>query len=178
MAAGACSHQSFNTQHERTPILSGPPNTTYPLPPLKGNEEVGWILQDEQHVKLSAYQGKVIVLDFYATWCEPCRESIPHLIDLQNRYGPQGVQVIGLNVGGPDDRVKVATFAREFSIQYPLGFPNGALTSLFISEDDTIPQTLVFNRKGQVVQRFVGYSDAMLGDLERTIQTSLAITAN
>ncbi len=141
------------------------------MPPRKANEEAGWILEDDRHITLSNYRGQIIVLDFFATWCEPCRESIPHLIDLQNRYGPQGVQVIGLNVGGPDDRIKVSGFARQFGINYPLGFPDRALTELYLSDDDAIPQTFVFNQKGQMVKRFIGYSPATSGDLERTIKT-------
>ena len=148
------------------------------MPPIKAaNPELGWKLASEQHVRLSDYQGKVVVLDFYATWCEPCRESIPHLVDLQQRYGLLGLQVVGLNVGGPDDRDKITDFAREFRIQYPLGLPDKSLTDLYLSDSDAIPQTFVFDRQGQVVKRFIGYGDSMATELEHAVETSLASKA-
>ncbi len=148
------------------------------MPPLSAGEAaaMGWITSDgdrQQHVKLSDYTGRVVVLDFYATWCVPCRESIPHLIGLQKRYGPSGLEIIGLNVGGPDDRVKVADFSKELDIQYPLGFPDKTLTELFLSDNDAIPQSFVFDREGKLVKRFIGYSEAIGKELEETITTAL-----
>jgi thiol-disulfide isomerase/thioredoxin len=156
---------------EATPVLSGPPNTTYPMPPLKARPEMGWALNDGKRATLAEYQGKVLVLDFYATWCAPCRESIPRLIALQKNYAPAGVQIVGLNVGGPDDRVKVAQFARELSIQYSLGFPDKSLTDLLLSDNDTIPQTFVFDRQGQLVKRFIGYEKSTGTQLEQLIRS-------
>ena len=81
---------------------------------------------------------------------------------------------MGLNVGGPDDRIKVPEFAQELDIQYPLGFPDKALTDLFLSDDETIPQTFVFARQGVLVKRFVGYDATTSGELETVIQSELA----
>lgn len=172
----ACSRKEPTTTTGATPVLSGPPNTTYPMPPLKaegGDAEMGWTLVDGRRVSLADFRGQVLVLDFYATWCAPCRKSIPHLIELQRHSGPHGLQVVGLNVGGPDDRVKVAAFLVEFNIPYPLGFPDKQLSDLFLSDDDTIPQTFVFDRGGQLVKRFIGYDDSMPKELERVIQSAL-----
>jgi thiol-disulfide isomerase/thioredoxin len=130
---------------------------------------MGWALTDGHRVTLADYAGKVLVLDFYATWCVPCRESIPHLSTIQNKYGAQGLQIVGLNVGGPDDRIKVPDFARELGIQYPLGFPDRALTDLLLSDDQTIPQTFVFRRDGQLVKRFIGYQESTGAVLEKVI---------
>ncbi len=135
---------------------------------------MGWVGSDDSRARLRDYRGKVLVLDFYATWCEPCRQSIPRLNELQKQYGPEGVQVVGLNVGGPDDRIKVPEFAQELDIQYPLGFPDKALTDLFLADDQTIPQTFVFAREGALVKRFVGYDATTSADLEMVIQTELA----
>ena len=145
----ACSNQK-SSDSDPTPVLSGPPNTIFPMPPLKANSEMGWSLANGDRARLSDYRGKVLVLDFYATWCEPCRASIPRLKALQQKFGPAGLEIVGLNVGGPDDRVKVADFARELAIAYPLGFPDQSLTDLFLSDDQTIPQTFVFSRDGQL----------------------------
>ena len=135
---------------------------------------MGWVGSDNSRARLLDYRGKVLVLDFYATWCEPCRQSIPRLNELQKKYGPEGVQVVGLNVGGPDDRIKVPGFAQELDIQYLLGFPDKTLTDLFLSDDQTIPQTFVFARQGALVKRFVGYDATTSADLETVIQTELA----
>jgi cytochrome c biogenesis protein CcmG, thiol:disulfide interchange protein DsbE len=157
-----------------TPVLSGPPNTTFPMPPLKAHSEMGWVLNDGKRATLADYEGNVLVLDFYATWCAPCRKSIPRLIALEENYGPRGVRIVGLNVGGPDDRIKVADFAKELSIPYPLGFPDQALTDLFLSDDQTIPQTFVFGRQGQLVKRFIGYQESTGAELEKVIQAEIA----
>jgi thiol-disulfide isomerase/thioredoxin len=143
------------------------------MPPLSSYAEMGWVGTNNQRSRLLDYRGKVLVLDFYATWCEPCRQSIPRLNGLQEQYGPEGVQVVGLNVGGPDDRIKVPEFAQELNIRYPLGFPDKALTDLFLSDDQTIPQTFVFARDGALAKRFVGYDATTGADLETVIQTEL-----
>ena len=169
-----CSHKEASTTKVTTPELSGPPNTTYPMPPLRAEGvAMGWTLVDGARVKLSDYRGKVLVLDFYATWCAPCRKSIPYLSHLQLTSSSNGLQVVGLNVGGPDDRVKVPAFAAELNIPYPLGFPDQPLSDLFLSDNDTIPQTFVFDRDGQLAKRFIGYDDSTRPELERVIQATL-----
>lgn len=125
------------------------------------------------HHQLEDYKDKVVVLDFYATWCEPCRESVPHLVALQNRYGGQGLQIIGLNVGDATDREKIPGFAKEFHIQYQLGVPDDELTNEYMGDDDAIPQTVVLDRQGKLVQRFVGYRESMDDALEKIIKASL-----
>jgi thiol-disulfide isomerase/thioredoxin len=146
------------------------------MPPLNGRAlgQMGWILVDGQRVTISSFYGKVLVLDFYATWCLPCRESIPHLVALENRYSARGLAIVGLNVGGPEDREAVPEFAREFKIQYPLGFPDEALAGLLLSDRDSIPQTFVFDRRGHLVKRYIGYESSMMVELEETIRSTLS----
>ena len=134
---------------------------------------IGWALGNEQRATLTDYKGKVVVLDFYATWCAPCREETPHLVQLQKQYEQQGLQVIGLNVGGADDRDFVPAYAKEFGIQYPLGFPDDEFADQYLSDNQNIPQAFVLDRSGKLVKRFIGYSEQSGADLDRVIQQTL-----
>ena len=135
---------------------------------------MGWTVANSQHVRLLDSQRNLLILDFYATWCEPCRESIPHLIDLHRRYASKGVQIVGLNVGGPEDYEKVPSFAREFRIPYQLGIPDPELENLYMGGDSAIPQTFILDRNGVIVKRFIGYDESLSAEIESTIQKSLA----
>ena len=140
----------------------------------------GWTQDNNQRAKLSEYKGKVVVLDFYATWCEPCRAETPHLVNLQKQYGDKGLQVIGLNVGGDDDRAEVPAYAKEFGIQYPLAYPDDDLVDQLLSDNQNIPQSFVYDRNGKLVKRFIGFESSRATELERVIQQALTTnqTAN
>jgi thiol-disulfide isomerase/thioredoxin len=172
----ACRQPSANS-NQSPPVVSAQPPTSYPMPPKGAHADLGWTTASEQHVRLSDYQNKVVVLDFYATWCEPCRDSIPHLVALQHRYGPEGLQVIGLNVGGSADLEEVPAFARELHIQYQLGNPDRELANLYMGDEGAIPLTVVLDRQGRQVKRFVGYDESVDQELEEIIQKSLAVRA-
>jgi cytochrome c biogenesis protein CcmG, thiol:disulfide interchange protein DsbE len=168
-----------STDTTKTPVISGPPNTTFPMPPLKGTSLVnmGWELTDGTRSVFSDYKGKVLVLDFYATWCAPCRDSVPHLIGLQKKYEEQGLKVVGLNVGGPGDAEEVPAFAKEFGIQYALAKPDEDLVSFLLSDSDAIPQTFVFDRQGQLVERLTGYNSELGEVLDRAIENAVKTSA-
>jgi thiol-disulfide isomerase/thioredoxin len=80
------------------------------------------VVGNNQAAKLSDYKGKVVVLDFYATWCEPCRAETPRLVQMQKDYGQSGLQVIGLNVGGDDHREKVPALPKSLGSNTRLDF--------------------------------------------------------
>ena len=135
-------------------------------------ETGGWTLANKQRATLADYKGKVVVLDFYATWCEPCRAETPRLVQLQ-KQNQEGLQVIGLNVGGAEDRDQVPAYAKEFGIQYPLAFPDDEFADSLLGDNQNIPQSFVFDREGNLVKRFVGYSDSSGAELERVVKASL-----
>ena len=149
------------------------------MPPTRTASLVnmGWEFSDGKRSVFSEYKGKVLILDFYATWCAPCRDSIPHLIGLQTKYEDQGVRVVGLNVGGPEDEQRVPVFAKEFGIQYPLARPDEDLVSLLFGGQDAIPQTFVFDRQGQLVQRFVGFGSETGAHLDSAVETAMKTPA-
>ena len=176
---------SRDTADGSTPVLSEAPSTALPMPPSGYSVgTLGWtILQTAENsttrASISDFKGNVLVLDMYATWCVPCRESIPHLIQLQTRYAARGLEIVGLNVGGPDDRVKVKDFAKELRINYPLGFPDRALTDVLMFDDVSIPQTFVFNREGLLVKRIIGYrADELDQVIDQELARSLSNTSH
>ena len=160
-------------------VPSAPPSTALPMPPLNGASitNLGWSSDDGKRSVFSDYKGKVLVLDFYATWCEPCRRSIPHLIGLQDKYADQGLHVIGLNVGGPDDEAKVPAFAKEFGIQYTLAVPDEELVTLLLAENDAIPQTFVFDRQGQLAVRLIGFGPNAGARIDSAVEAALKTPA-
>ncbi len=170
------------------------PRTSLPMPPppavasAHGSESAApsaagvatinasaWMMVDGRRAKGADFQGKVLVLDFWATYCPPCAEEVPHLVALQRRYGARGLHVVGLNVGGEEDRPQVSAFVEKFGIQYALGYPDAQMSELFFADDDAIPQTYVYDRRGRLVKRFVGFDpDTMPAELERAVQSALS----
>ena len=168
-----------DTTNSNAPVISGQPPTSVPMPPLNGKSltNMGWSLADGKRNAFSDFNGKVLVLDFYATWCEPCRRSTPHLVELQKRY-ENDVRVIGLNVGGPEDLPEVPAYAREFQIQYQLGVPDEDLANLLLSGSNAIPQTFVFDRNGKLLQNFVGFGELTGDEIDRAVENALSSKAN
>jgi cytochrome c biogenesis protein CcmG/thiol:disulfide interchange protein DsbE len=105
-------------------------------------------------IHLSSHRGRVVVLNFWATWCGPCLAEIPLLNDLQARYGSQGVDVIGVSVDEGGWPV-VAPFADKLKIAYPLALSNDEVAAAFggLSE---VPATFVIDREGRIVIKRVG----------------------
>jgi thiol-disulfide isomerase/thioredoxin len=134
----------------------------------------GWALENGQRGKLADYKGKVVLLDFYATWCDPCRLETPHLVAMHKQYEAKGLQIIGVNVGGDDDRAEVPAYAKEFGIEFPLVFPDGQLVDDYLGVNQNIPQTFVLDRQGNVVKRYVGFSESRVPELDRVVQAALA----
>jgi thiol-disulfide isomerase/thioredoxin len=150
-----------------------------PMPPARTAAQVnaqpgGWTYLDGRRGGVEMMRGQAVVLDFYATYCPPCREEIPHLVGLQRRFGAQGLQVVGLNVGGPEDQALVPDYVRELGIQYQLGNPDDSLVETLFAGNSAIPQTFVFDRQGRLVKRFVGFDQEIAAQIEQAVQTALA----
>ena len=179
LAASACDPDGASRRTARVrPRNASQPRTNLPMPPVEGAQPAGlqghgWTLLDGRRAAFEDFRGQVLVLDFYATYCPPCRDEIPHLNALQRRFKADGVNVVGLNVGGPEDRAKVPGFVRELNISYPLGNPDDALVDTFLADNTAIPQTYVFDRRGRLVQRFIGYDSSMPAQLEKAIQEAV-----
>jgi len=152
---------------------NGMPQTNVPMPPTKPLSEMTWVSTDGLKTDFGSLKGKAVILDFWATYCPPCRDEIPHLNELKAKYGDD-LQIIGLNVGGDDDRPKIPAFAKQYSISYPIAFPEDALLNFVSGNDDRIPQTAVFDRNGKLVTKIVGFDPSIKRELDAAIETALA----
>ena len=107
--------------------------------------------------KLSDLKGKVLVLDLWATWCGPCRSSIPELVTMQKEYGPKGFEVVGLDIDPESDTPEdVRRFAKQYEINYKLAFADRDL-AISLMRGGNIPQSIIVNRDGQIVEHLVGF---------------------
>lgn len=110
-----------------------------------------------KNIKLSDFRGKVVILDFWATWCPPCRMEIPHFIALHQQYKGQGLEVVGVSLD--NDGVKVVKpFAEQNKINYTMLVDGHPVARLF-GGVQSIPTTFVLDRQGRVAKVLVGYND-------------------
>jgi cytochrome c biogenesis protein CcmG/thiol:disulfide interchange protein DsbE len=126
---------------------------------------------DNQEVTLSALRGKVVLLDFWATWCGPCRESIPHLVDLYRSYREEGIEVVGMNLdtGGEEG---VRRFVQAMAIPYPIVLTPGELARKYGVTG--IPSLFLIDKQGKIRERFVGFSPSMMKQAESALKGLLA----
>jgi thiol-disulfide isomerase/thioredoxin len=104
--------------------------------------------------RLEDYRGKVVLLNFWATWCPPCRAEVPDLVKWQREYGASGLQVIGVTYP-PTDRAQVRAFVRRHNVTYPVLLGTRATKALFF-EGETLPVTVVIDGEGNVRERIEG----------------------
>jgi thiol-disulfide isomerase/thioredoxin len=105
-------------------------------------------------VRLSDYKGKVVVINFWATWCPPCRAEMPDLVKMQREYGKRGLQVIGITYP-PETLREVREFTRKLKVNYPVVIGTKETKSLF-DQSETLPVTIVIDREGRIRDRIEG----------------------
>ena len=136
-----------------------------PAPPIK------LVTTSGQPITLANYRGYVLVMDFFATWCIPCKESIPHLISLNKKYGKQGLQILGMSVDDGGERL-VKNLLAEKKVTYPVAIAGEELQADYGLR--SIPTLFLINKKGVVVEKYQGYSEQTARSLEDTIKKLLA----
>lgn len=111
---------------------------------------------DGNSLSLGQWQGKILVVNFWATWCEPCKQEIPQLVAAQNKYGKAGLQVIGVAV---DEKKRVAQFLQSVGVNYPILLDESGgidLSKRFGNRAGILPFTVVIDRKGQITTVITG----------------------
>ena len=151
----------------RRRVLFGPPRhgLTWPLLALiaLAATSVGAANDAAPSLDLAPYKGRVVVVDFWASWCTPCRRSIPWLNQMRAKYGDRGLVVIGVNVD--KDGEDAARFMGEVPIDFDVVYdPDGTLAERYAVEG--MPSSYVYSRDGELVARHIGFQTSKRSEYE------------
>ncbi len=131
-------------------LLRAEPVPAAPAPAWQLKDVDGKVVSSEQ------FKGKVVVLDFWATWCGPCRMEIPGYVELQKKYGKDGLVIVGVSLDSDrhaDQTVK--DFVQKYGVSYQIVMGDDAVQAAF-GGMDAIPTTFIIDRNGQIRDRKVG----------------------
>ena len=125
---------------------------------------------------LSALKGRIVVLNFWATYCIPCRKEMPDLAAIQNEFAAFGVQVIGVNTDEAEARDKVLQFVREMKVNFPIWVGGSTEHMVRFGLGTGLPGTVVIGRDGRIVKIISGVVDQVV--LRKQIETLLAVATS
>ena len=137
-------------------------------------KEIELILKDLSGTdqKLSSFKGRIVILNFWATYCIPCRQEMPDLAAIQNEFAAHGVQVIGASADDPDDRAKVRQFIKETKINFPVWLDATVADMTRFGLGSALPGTVVIDKDGRIAKVYSGvFSKA---ELKKQIELMLA----
>jgi thiol-disulfide isomerase/thioredoxin len=151
-------------------VVSGAPEARETRQGAVSNEQPGLSLKDVggRTRSLGEYRGKIVVLNFWATWCKPCRDEIPILVSLDSRYRERGVEFIAASADDESTQKKVPEFARKLKITFPVWVGAKTTDLLRLGLGDELPATAIIDRNGAVVGRILGVVSH--ADLQKRIE--------
>jgi peroxiredoxin len=152
-------------------VLSCPAQSAVAAAPLLNKRAPQFVRAglDHQPVSLRAYRGKVVLLDFWATWCAPCQVEMPRFAAWQAQYGPRGLQVVGISMD--DDAASALRVYRKLGLNYPVAMGDAKLGELYGGVLG-LPDTFLIDGKGVIRAEFQGEAD--LNAIEKQVQALLA----
>ncbi|HKD01012.1 MAG TPA: redoxin domain-containing protein [Terriglobales bacterium] len=139
---------------------------------MKGQPAPEFALQslDGQTVHLSDFRGKAVLLNFWATWCEPCKIEMPWFVELQKQYGPEGLQIVGVAMDDSSQQ-DISKFARNMGVNYPILIGKEAVGDSY-GGLQFLPATFYIDRDGKVVDKIFGLKGR--GEIEDNVKKILA----
>lgn len=125
--------------------------------PFQGKTAADFSLRtpDGKQLKLSDLKGKVVLLDFWATWCPPCRKGIPDLVELKKKYGSKGFEVVGISLDRDNTIADVVPFMKNYKINYPVVYGDAAVIGNY-GNISSIPTSFLIDRSGKIVSSHEG----------------------
>lgn len=142
--------------------LIGNPAPDFTVPRAKGKGKIA----------LSNLAGNVIVIDFWGTFCEPCKKSFPKLQDLSAKYGESGLRVVAISEDEPEDKDKIPEFAQTYGAKFAIGWDEDKSVARHY-KPETMPSSFLVDRKGIVRFTHVGYHDGEEVSIEKELKTLL-----
>jgi peroxiredoxin len=159
----------FGFQMARRSPRGGSPDTG---PSMKGQTAPDFALEslDGKTVHLSDFRGKGVLLNFWATWCQPCKIEMPWFAELQKQYGPQGLQIVGVAMDDASPK-EIGEFAHDLGVNYPILVGKEAVGDAY-GGVQFLPATFYIGRDGRVVDKVFGLKGR--GEIEENIKKALA----
>jgi peroxiredoxin len=146
-----------------------------PVSQMKGDVAPDFTLQslDGKTVHLSDYRGKAVLLNFWATWCAPCKIEMPWFVELQKEYGPEGLQIVGVAMDDASPK-EIADFAKEMGVNYPVLIGKEAVGDAY-GGVQFLPESFYIDRNGKVLDKAFGLKGR--GEIEDNIKKIVASSA-
>jgi peroxiredoxin len=130
---------------------------------------------DGKSIRLSDFRGKAVLLNFWATWCQPCKIEMPWFADLQNKYGSQGLQVLGVAFDDDASTDELAKFSKDLGVNYPVLIGQEAVENAY-GGVPVLPITLYIDRDGKIIDKVFGLKGK--GEIEENIKKALGPSSN